>query len=60
MRFRPYLLAPLLALVLAAGALADDTGYFVVRLGQDTSAQGGALNLDWDSTRASAAFTVKP
>jgi hypothetical protein len=24
------------------------------------SAQGGALNLEWDTTRASAAFTVKP
>lgn len=26
----------------------------------DTSAQGGALNLDWDKTRASASFAVKP
>jgi hypothetical protein len=26
----------------------------------DPSDQGGVLNLDWDTTRASAAFTVKP
>jgi hypothetical protein len=26
----------------------------------DPSAQGGTLNMDWDTTRASAAFTVKP
>jgi hypothetical protein len=26
----------------------------------EPSAQGGVLNLDWDTTRASAAFTVKP
>ncbi len=26
----------------------------------DPSAEGGVLNLDWDTTRASAAFTVKP
>ncbi|MBI1796405.1 MAG: DUF2911 domain-containing protein [Candidatus Eisenbacteria bacterium] len=26
----------------------------------DPSATGGVLNLDWDTTRASAAFTVKP
>jgi hypothetical protein len=25
----------------------------------DSNAQGGAINLDWDTTRASAAFTVK-
>lgn len=37
MRLRPHVLAPLLALVLAAAASADDTGYFVVRLGQDTT-----------------------
>jgi hypothetical protein len=29
-------------------------------IGVDASATGGVLNLDWDSTRASAAFTVKP
>jgi hypothetical protein len=32
------LAAPALALALAAPALADDSGYFVVRLGQDTTA----------------------
>ena len=26
----------------------------------DPSAQGGTLNMDWDTTRASVAFTVKP
>ena len=26
----------------------------------DASAQGGTLNMDWDTTRASVAFTVKP
>jgi len=26
----------------------------------ETNAQGGALNLDWDTTRASAAFTTQP
>jgi hypothetical protein len=29
-------------------------------IGIDPNAQGGTLNLDWDTTRASAAFTVKP
>lgn len=29
-------------------------------IGVDASAQGGVLNLDWDTTRASAAFTVAP
>ena len=26
----------------------------------DPNATGGVLNLDWDTTRASVAFTVKP
>jgi len=26
----------------------------------DPTAEGGTLNLDWDTTRASATFTVKP
>ena len=26
----------------------------------DPSAQGGTLNMDWDTTRASAAFVVQP
>jgi hypothetical protein len=29
-------------------------------IGVDTSAQGGVLNFDWETTRAAAAFTVKP
>ena len=29
-------------------------------IGVDADAQGGVLNLDWDTTRASVAFTVKP
>lgn len=29
-------------------------------IGIDANAQGGTLNLGWDTTRASAAFTVKP
>jgi hypothetical protein len=26
----------------------------------NSNAQGGTINMDWDTTRASAAFTVKP
>jgi DUF2911 family protein len=37
MSLRPHLVAPLLALVLATAASADDSGFFVVRLGQDTT-----------------------
>jgi hypothetical protein len=29
-------------------------------IGIESGAQGGTLNLDWDTTRASVAFTVKP
>ncbi len=29
-------------------------------IGVEPNAEGGVLNLDWDTTRASAAFTVKP
>jgi hypothetical protein len=29
-------------------------------IGIESNAQGGVLDLDWDTTRASAAFTVKP
>jgi hypothetical protein len=29
-------------------------------IGVESNAQGGVLNLDWDTTRASVAFTVKP
>jgi hypothetical protein len=40
------------------GTLAEAVERFTIDF--DTSAQGGILNFDWDTTRASAAFTVKP
>ena len=43
---------------MTAGALPEAVERFTI--GIDPAPQGGVLHFDWDTTRASAAFTVKP
>ncbi|HEV2105220.1 MAG TPA: DUF2911 domain-containing protein [Candidatus Eisenbacteria bacterium] len=43
---------------MSVSALPDPVERFTI--GVEPAAQGGVLNLDWDTTRASVAFSVKP
>jgi hypothetical protein len=43
---------------LATSALPESVERFTIAV--QASAQGGTIMLDWDATRASASFTVKP
>jgi hypothetical protein len=48
----------LYSIVMKVTALPQPVEQFTISV--DPTAQGGVLNLDWDTTRASAAFVVKP
>jgi len=48
----------LVTIDMKATALPEVVERFTISV--EPNAQGGVLNLDWDTTRASAAFTVKP
>ena len=48
----------LYSVAMKVSTLASPVERFTISV--DPSAQGGTLSMDWDTTRASAAFTVKP